>query len=130
MVKGGAGNDEVGGGTETTRFMEELEMTRSGEAKETMWSPAAKEMIKFGAAGDDVVKADRRCGWRRNLNDKVRGGAGDDKVWEVKETMWSKAEPEMTKLAEELETTRFMRSWRRQSLGRRRRRCSHRRQRR
>ena len=46
---------------------------------------------------------------------KVHGGAGDDKVWggrhrrsDKRWRRWSKAEPEMTKLAEELETTKFM----------------------
>ena len=43
VVKGGAGNDEVGGGTGDERFMEELETTKSGEAKETMWSKAERK---------------------------------------------------------------------------------------
>ena len=71
----------------------------------------------WGAAGDDVVKGGAG-------NDEVGGGtgttkfrgAGDDKSGR-KETMLSKAEPEMTKLSLE---TRRRRSWRRQSLGRRR----------
>ena len=44
VVKGGAGNDEVGGGTGDE--LEELAMTKSGEAKETIRSLEAKAMTK------------------------------------------------------------------------------------
>ena len=45
------------------------------------------------------------------------------------ETMLSKAEPEMTKLAEELETTRFMEELETTKSGEARRRCGQRRSR-
>ena len=92
---------------------EELEMTKSGEAKETMWSPAAREMIKFGAELETMLsKAEpEMTKLAEELETTVRGGVGDDKPGGEGDDV-VKVEPEMTKLRRNWRRQGSWRSWR------------------